>query len=430
MKTLLIRGGHVVDPVLGIDKPADVLVAGDQIAGIGDPGTLGGNATDTLDASGLIVMPGLVDLHVHLREPGMEKAETIVTGTRAAVAGGFTTIACTPDTDPPIDNEASAEFVFLQAQRANLANVFPIGCLTKDRQGEYLAEIGQLAQSGAVAFSDGDRPVANASLFSKAMRYASMFDKAVIQFPLEATLGGVMNAGRNAARLGLAGMPTAAEEIMISRDSILARDSGAHLHVACVSTRGGLEMIRRAKRDGIRVTCSVTPHHMLLTDDLVERYDASAHKVIPPLRTADHLAALLDGLVDGTVDAVTSNHSPIAHEDKAVEFDIAPAGVIGLETTLALLYTHFVKTGKISLSRLVSLLCVSPAAILGLDAKRSLERGSDADLTLFDPSAMWTAEPAAFHSRSRNTAFAGHEMQGRARSVVVMGKLHDCYALI
>ncbi len=426
MKTLLIHGGHVIDPAQDIDRPADLLISDDQIVGVVEPGSVE-QADERLDATGLLVMPGLIDTQVHIREPGHEKSETIHTAARAAIAGGFTTILATPDTEPPIDNEAAAEYVFLQAQRANFANVFPMGCLTKNRAGEELAEIGQLSQAGALAFSDGDRAVSKASLFAKALRYASMFDKPVIEPSVEPSLStGVMHAGFHAIRLGMPGIPEAAEEVLIARDTILARDAGAHVHVACVASRGGTELLRRAKNDGIRVTASVTPHHLTLTDDLVEQYDAAAHKVMPPLRTEEHIEALLAGLADGTIDAITSDHFPQPLEDKVREFDMAPFGVIGLETTLAVLYTHLVVPGRLSMTRLVELLATKPAEIMRLDLKRSLSRGSDADVLLFDPAARWRVDHKAFHSKSRNTPFHGKELQGRPRYAVVMGRVLPC----
>lgn len=429
MKTLLIRGGHVVDPAQNIDRPADVLIADDQIAGVGEPGSFGG-ADQVLDAKNLLVMPGLIDMSVHLREPGLEKAETIITGARAAVAGGFATIICTSDTDPPVDNEASAEYIFLQAQRANLANVYPMGTITKQRKGEFLAEIGQLSKAGTVAFSDADRPVSNAGVFAKALRYCSMFDKPVIQPPIEPSLAsGVMHAGYHAARLGMPGISASAEEVSIARDVILAREANAHLHVAHISTRGSVELIRRAKKDGTKVTCSVTPHHLILTDEIVQQFDANGAKVMPPLRSPEHVEALVQGIVEGTIDVISSNHEPHPAEDTALDFVSAPFGMVGLETAVALIHTHFIVTGRFSRRRLVELMCVKPAEILRLPSKRSLEKGSDADVTIFDPTAKWTVDPDKFHSKSKNTAFAGRELTGRARYTIVMGRLYDTAVL-
>ena len=428
MKTRLIHGGHVVDPAQDIDRRADVVLRGDQIVGVVEPGSFG-DADEMIDATGLVVMPGLIDTQVRVGEPGHERAESILSASRAAVAGGYATILATSDTDPPIDTEAAAEYVFLQAQRASYANVLPIGCITKRREGQELAEIGQLAHAGAVAFGDASRPVANASLFHKALRYASMFDRPVIQSPFEPTLtNGVMHAGYHSIALGMPGIPASGEAVMVARDTLLAKGTGAHVHLATISTLDAVEGVRRAKRDGIDVTCSVTPHHLTLMDEVVGRYDAAAHKVLPPLRSAEHVQALREGLRDGTIDLVTSDHSPHTIEDKQCEFDRAPFGVIGLETTLAVLHTHLVVPGTITMRRLVELLATTPAELARLHTKRSLSRGSDADLTLFDPHATWTVDSSRFQSRSRNTPFEGWTLQGRARYTIVMGRVHDLAA--
>jgi len=427
MRTIRIAGGRIVDPTLQMDRPGEIWIVGDMIAELGEPGAFADRQPDqTVDATNQLVLPGLIDMQVHVKDPGFEKAESISSAARAAVAGGFATIAVTPDSEPPIDNEAAAEYVVLQGERASLATVLPMGCLTKNRAGEEVAEIGQLSRAGAVAFTDADRPVARPGLFRKLLQYASIFDKPVVQMPMEPTLaGGFVHAGHHAIKLGMAGIPASAEEVMIARDTILARETGCSLHVASVSTKNGIELLRRAKNDGVPVTTHVTPHHLTLTDELIGQYDPAAHKMLPPLRSPEHVAALLDGLRDGTIDAVASDHYPVPIEDKGREYDLAPFSVIGLETTLAVLHTRFVLSGQLPMSRLVELLATNPARILRQEKKGSFAAGNDADVTIFDPNATWTVDRNRFASRSRNTPYHGETMHGRATYVLVRGRLHE-----
>lgn len=366
-------------------------------------------------------------MNVHLREPGREEVESIASGARAAVAGGYSTIAAMPDTDPPTDTEAQAEYLLLHSKDAGYANVLPVGTLTVGREGTALSEMGRLAGAGAVAFTDDDHTLTDTSLFRKALMYAAMIGRPVIDHAEDPSLAkGVAHAGFTSVRLGLSGIQAAAEEIAVARALILARDTKARLHFAHVTTSGAVAQIRAAKRQGIAVTAAVTPHHLLLTHDHVATFDASAYKVSPPLRSPDHIKALTAGLMDGTLDCVASDHNPCSLEEKAMEFDRAPFGVIGLETTAALIYTKFVEPDVFDVATMVRVLAVNPADALGLAAKRDLAPETDADITLFDPQAKWTVDRTKFHSKGMNTPFHGWTLTGRARYVVVGGVLYDC----
>lgn len=421
MATMLIRGGRVICPAQNLDGPADILVEGGKIARLG---SLSGLAADTtIDAAGLIVSPGLIDMHVHLREPGYEEEETIASGAAAAVTGGFTSLCCMPNTDPPIDNEASAEFVFLQATRAGLCNVYPIGSITARRAGKELSEIGQLSRGRAVAFSDDGDCVKNADVMRRALQYAKMFDKPIIDHCEDKDLSGagVMHSGYVSMVLGLPGIPAASEEVMVSRDIILAQMTGSQLHVAHVSAAGSVEMIRTAKARGVRVTAEATTHHLTLTDDSVRTFDPD-FKMNPPLRTADDVAALRRGLLDGTIDAIVSDHAPHAVEKKQVEFSYAPFGVIGLESSLGVLSTELVHGGVLGWPQLIRLMTIGPAQVLRLD-KGTLRPGADADITLIDPDKEWVIDVDAFRSKARNCPFRGRKVRGKAVCVIVGGEV-------
>ncbi len=421
MGLLCITQGRVVDPSQGFDGVADVWIEHGAVVAIGPlPGR---RADDTLDAAGRIVAPGLIDMHVHLCEPGREEDETIATGAAAALAGGFTSVACMPNTEPAVDQQAAAEFIALQAQRAGKARVFPIGCVTKGRKGSELAEIGGLVEGGAVAFSDDDAPVASAEMMRRALEYCRMFDKPLLTHAqdLELTRGGVMHEGSESMRLGLRGMPAAAEEFMIHRDLELAQLTGGRLHVLHVTTAVGVELIRRAKDQGVRVTAEVCPHHLALTDVCLRSFD-SHFKMTPPLRTNIDVAALIAGLKDGTIDAIASDHTPLAPEKKLRELDQAPFGVIGLETTLPICVKALIEPGHLTWLQLIEKLTVNPARILGLP-HGSLKPGSIADVTILDPSATWTIDASRFASKSRNTPFDGVEVKGRATAVLVGGEV-------
>ncbi|MBI2921393.1 MAG: dihydroorotase [Planctomycetes bacterium] len=422
MSTLLIRNGRVIDPASGLDGPANVFVRDGKIESVGKATP---KAAEAFDAKGLVVCPGLIDMHVHLREPGKEEEETIASGAAAAVAGGFTSVAAMPNTEPACDSEAQVEFTLLQGRRAGMAHVYPIGAVTRGRKGAELAEIGQMHRGGAVAFSDDGTPVHNAALMRLALEYARMFDRAVIQHSEDPNLFcGCMHEGRVSMELGLEGIPAVCEESMIGRDIMLARMTGGHLHAAHISTRGSAELIRRGKADGVRVTAEVTPHHFTLTDDRIRSYDP-VFKMNPPLREGPDVQAMIDGLRDGTIDAIACDHAPHAPEEKEVEFAEAPFGVIGLETTLALVMTYLVGPGHLTLAQAIEKMTINPAKILRLP-KGTLAPGADADVTIFDPKKKWKVDIHKFRSRSRNCPFHGWELRGKAVKVVVGGRLLDC----
>jgi len=418
MATTLITGGRVICPDQEIDAGLNVLLADSKVMELTGSRP---EADEVIDASGKIVCPGLIDMHVHLREPGMEAEETIASGSAAAVAGGFTSVACMPNTNPTIDNEASAEFVLLQAERAGLANIYPIGSITKGRKGEELSEIGQLSRGGVVAFSDDGFPVSNAEMMLRGLEYANMFGKTVIEHSEDMDLSGngVMNEGALSTTLGLEGIPNASEEVAIARNLILARQAGANLHIAHVSTAGGVELIRTAKRNGTSVTAEATPHHFTLTDECVRTYDP-VYKMNPPLRTQADVDAIREGLRDGTIDVIASDHAPHSTEKKQLEFTAAPFGVIGLESALPVAVTELIG-GVLDWPQFIAKLTWNPARILGID-KGSLRPGSDADITIIDPEVTWTIDVAKFRSRSRNCPFDGKEVRGRAVRTIVGGK--------
>jgi dihydroorotase len=424
MGTLLIRGGRIVDPAQGIDRVDDLLVRDGLIVAVGQAGAQPvGRADETLDAAGLVVTPGLVDMHVHLREPGREEDETIETGTRAAVVGGFTSVACIPNTEPPIDTQAAVEFIHQKAARADNCNVFVVACVSRGREGKELAEIGRLVEAGAVAFSDDGAPVWDAELMRRALEYCRMFDKPILAHEevLELSRGGVMHEGLVSLVLGLPGMPAAAEDVMIGRDIALAEVTGGRLHVMHVSTAGGVALVREAKRRGARVTAEATPHHFTLTDEGLRGFDAN-HKMSPPLRTAADVEAIVDGLVDGTIDCIATDHAPHAREKKMLELDRAPFGILGLETAVGLAVTRLVATGRMGWPRLVEAMSTLPAGILGIN-RGTLRPGAVADVTLIDPDVTWRVDATRLQSRSVNTPFDGWTLRGRAVATIVGGRV-------
>jgi len=418
--TTLIRGGRIIDPGQSIDRVGNLLLRDGRIAGI-DTGTA--VADQVIDASGKIVCPGLIDAHVALREPGNEEDETTETGTAAALAGGFTSIACLPDTKPAIDNRGAAEFVFLMAQRAGNCNVFPLGAVTKGNKGEELAEIGQLVEGGAVALTDGTQPIANAEIMWRALEYARMFDTPVFNMPQvpELVAKGVMHEGFNSTLLGLPGIPSAAENIMVSRDIALAARTEGRLHLMCVSTSVSIDLIRRARERGVAVSCDVTPHHLALTDDALKTFDPN-FKVDPPLRPQGHVNAMIEGLKDGTIDVISADHQPWAVEKKTCELDYAPFGIVGLETLLPICIQTLIEPEHLTWLELLSKLTTGPANLLGLQ-KGTLSPGADADITIIDPDVEWTIDPDQFRSKSSNTPFAGRTVRGRADQVLVGGEV-------
>jgi dihydroorotase len=420
MTTTLIRAGRIIDPSQNIDRVGNLLLRDGCVAGI-DCGT---TAADTvIDAAGKIVSPGLIDLHVSLREPGNEEDETTATGTAAALAGGMTSVACMPDTSPAVDNRGAAEFILLQAERAGHCNVYPLGAVTKNNAGEELAEIGQLVEGGAVAFTDGKSPIASAEIMWRALEYTRMFNCPIFNHPQvpELVAGGVMHEGYYSTLLGFRGMPAVAENIMVGRDIALAERTGGRLHLMCISTSGSVDQIRRAKAKGVQVTAEVAPHYLALTDAELQTFDSN-FKVDPPLRSQDHVDALVAGLKDGTIDVICSDHQPYSEEKKARELDLVPFGIVGLETLLPLCIKTLIDTHQLSWPELIAKLTVGPAKILGIP-KGTLRDGADADVTIIDPEVRWTIDPARFRSKSRNTPFAGWDVRGRAQMVIVGGKI-------
>ena len=419
-QTLLLHGGRVVDPSQGIDRIDDVLVRDGLVVAIGPAET---GADEMIDATGLIVAPGLVDMHVHLREPGREEDETIETGTRAAIAGGFTSVACIPNTEPPVDTQATVEFIHQKAMRADTCNVFVVGCVSRNREGKELADIGQLVEAGAVAFSDDGAPVYDAELMRRALEYCCMFDKPILAHEevLELSRGGVMNEGIVSLLLGLAGMPAAAEDVMIGRDTALAESTGGRLHVMHVSTAGGVDLVRMAKARGVRVTAEACPHHFTLTDEALRGFDSN-YKMSPPLRTAADVEAIIAGIVDGTIDCIATDHAPHAPEKKMLELDRAPFGIMGLETAVGLSVTRLVATGRIGWPRLIEAMSTLPARILGIN-RGTLRPGSVADITLIDPECAWQVDVKSFCSKSVNSPFDRWTLRGRAVATIVAGRV-------
>ena len=422
IRPILLRGGRVVDPAQGIDRVSSVMLTGGTVGEIADRITPPDDAI-ILECDGAIVSPGMIDVHCHLREPGREDVETVATGARAALAGGFTAVCAMPNTEPVTDNQAAVGFIVRQAQRANGARVYPIGAISVGQRGEALAEFGEMVGAGAVAVSDDGRPVVSAHLMRTALEYARTFNIPVVDHCEEPTLarGGAMNEGIVSARLGLKGIPSEAEEIMVIRDILLARRTGGHVHIAHASTKGSVELIRWGKERGIRVTAEVCPHHLALTEDAVEGYNTNA-KMNPPLRTADDVAALREAVRDGTIDIICTDHAPHHYDEKEREFADAPNGIVGLETALGVVMTSLVASGIIDYPLLVERMAAAPARIFGLPGG-SLRTGEPADVTVIDPERRWIVDPSAFLSKGRNTPWAGRELQGAARYTIVGGRL-------
>ncbi|MEX0678984.1 MAG: dihydroorotase [Pirellulales bacterium] len=419
-RPILLEGGRVIDPSQGLDRTMNLLIEGGRIAAYD---TIASGPLEVIDAAGKIVAPGLIDMHVHLREPGREEDETILTGGSAAVAGGFTSIACMPNTEPPIDTQASVEFIQHQAARADRCNVFVVACVSKNREGKELAELGQLVQAGAVAFSDDGAPVYDAELMRRAIEYCQMFDKPILNHAevRELTQDGVMHEGLVSMILGLPGMPAVAEDVMTARDIALAEATGGRIHIMHVSSGGSIELIRRAKARGVRVTTEVCPHHFTLTDESLRSFDSN-FKMSPPLRGQEHVDACIAGLVDGTIDVICTDHAPHAREKKMRELDQAPFGIVGLETALGLVVTRLIEPGHLDWPSALAKMTINPARILGIN-KGTLAIGADADVTVIDPDVRWTVDPTRFRSKSTNTPFTGWKLQGRADTVIVSGRV-------
>lgn len=428
MSSILIQNAQLLDPSESIDiANGAVAVRDGRIAYVGDSAEAAareaGPGAAVYDAGGNLVTPGLVDIHVHLREPGNEAEETIASGAMAAVAGGFTSVACMPNTEPAIDSESAVTFTLREARRAGLANVFPVGCVTAGRKGAELAEMAQMARGGAVAYSDDGSAVPTAGLLRRALAYATMLGKPILEHCEDKSLlgGGVMDEGYMSTALGLSGIPDECEEIVVARDVAIARLTGGHIHIQHVSTANSVEIIRRAKQGGIRVTAEVTPHHLSLTSDCLKDYDP-VYKVAPPLRTSVDVEACRRGLKDGTIDVIASDHAPHQEEEKELEFAFAPFGMIGLETTVGVLSTALVHGGGFTWAELVPMLTSRPSDILQLGRGR-LRVGLPGDVTVIDPELRWVVDPEAFYSRSRNCPFKGWELRGRAVATIVGGRL-------
>jgi dihydroorotase len=426
---LVIKGGHVIDPALGFGADAHVFIKDGLIADIaGDSPKVrkriaGLDKNRVVDAKGKLVVPGLIDMHVHLREPGREDEETVETGCRAAAAGGFTSVCCMPNTTPRIDNQETVKFVQDRAKNAD-ARVYVVGAITKNIEGRELSEIGDLVKMGAVAITDDGHYVQNPEIMRRALEYAKMFDVPVMQHAEDELLsdGAVMNESFQSTRLGLKGAPAVAEEIAVLRDIALCRMTGARLHFQHVSTCGAVEAIRKAKQEGVRVTAEATPHHLVLTDEEIGKRFNTNLRVNPPLRSAKDRAAVIEGLVDGTIDCIASDHAPHSEEEKDCEFDKAPSGMIGLETTLGLIKTYIIDKGYLSWADAIRKMTVNPARILNLPGG-SLATGAPADITIIDPEKQWTVKGDRFLSRSKNSAFIGFKLSGRVFKTILGGRI-------
>jgi len=425
---LLIRGGHIIDPSQGIDQIGDLLIAEGKIVQIG--GTAIPGEAKNFDATGLVVCPGFIDLHCHLREPGFEDKETIATGTKAAAIGGFATVCCMANTEPPLDAPAAINWLKQKASRDSLVGVLPIGCITKGRKGEELNDMAGLAEAGVVAFSDDGNPVASSQLMRRAMEYSQDLGLPVIDHCEDKTLSdnGIINEGRVSAKLGLKGIPAAAEEAMVARDLILAKLTKARLHIAHASTKGSVELIRRAKEEGIPVTAEVTPHHLTLTEERImgkasnEPFDTNA-KVNPPLRTKEDIQALIEGLKDGVIDAIATDHAPHTLADKNCGLELAAFGISGFETAFGCLM-GLVHQGEISLTLLLSKLTCEPAKVIGRNGELgTLKAGTPANITILDPDRKWVVNSSSFASKGKNTPYDGYKFRGKVMATISRGKL-------
>jgi dihydroorotase len=420
-QAILILNGRFIDPAQGIDGKFDIAVAGGKIAWVGQ-GQPPKDDYDVIDAAGLVVAPGFIDLHTHLRQPGFEEKESIATGTLAAARGGFTTVCAMPNTNPAVDNRVIVDYVNYASDDA-VVKVLPIGCISKGRKGESLAELGEMAEAGVIGFSDDGSSVPNARLLKQAMEYAAGLGLPIIEHCEDSSLaeGGQVNEGIVATRLGIAGIPNAAEDIVVGRDIALAKLTGARLHLCHISTQGAVELIRIAKTDGVKVTAEVTPHHLTLTEELCLGYDTNA-KVNPPLRTPADIDALIVGLLDGTIDAVATDHAPHTENDKRCEFALAPFGISGLETALGSLL-KLVHGGRVPLKLIIEKLTAAPARIIGNAAAGNLKADSSADIVIFDPDAEWVVDTSKFASKGRNTPLKGEKLKGKVLATICRGKI-------
>lgn len=420
---ILIKGGRVIDPANGIDKVADIFVDKGIISEVGENLDLDGIEMEVIDAVGKVVVPGLVDMHCHLREPGYEYKEDIESGTKAAAAGGITSVACMPNTKPVTDNAEVISYIKQRAEEAGYANVYPIGAISKGLEGRELAEIGEMRFAGAVAISDDGRPVVESGLMRRAMEYSKMFDIKVISHCEDLGLAndGYMNEGPVATAMGLKGISRAAEEVMVARDVIIAESVGAPVHIAHVSTRGSVEIVRQAKKRGVEVTCETCPHYFTLTDKACEGFNTNA-KMNPPLRTDDDVEAIKEGLKDGTIDCIVTDHAPHHIDEKKCEFANAMNGIVGFETSLGLGLKFLVEPGVLTLSELIEKMSLNPSRILGI-SKGTLGAGKIADITIFDLNKSWTVDISKFNSKSKNSPYDGFELLGKPEYVIVNGNI-------
>ena len=425
---IIIKNGHVIDPKNNISAVMDVIIQDGVIVAVGEPADgeaikIDKKNAKIIDAKGMYVVPGLIDAHCHLRDPGFEYKEDIETGTRSAAKGGFTSVACMPNTSPVIDNKTVIAYIKDKAAKDGYVHVFPIGAITKGLQGEQLAEIGDMKFAGAVAISDDGKPVQSAGLMKKALLYSSMFDITVISHCEDMTLveEGVMNEGYNATMMGLKGIPAAAEETMLARELILSEYTGVPVHIAHVSTKLGVQLIREAKARGVKVTCETCPHYFSLTDDACKDFNTLA-KVNPPLRREDDVEAIIAGLADGTIDMIATDHAPHHVDEKNLEFGYAANGMVGFETALPLALTYLYHTGRMSLEDIVAKMTVNPANMLKL-AKGSLSVGKAADVTVFDPNEEYTIDISKFESKSKNSPYNGYAVKGAVKYTIVDGKI-------
>lgn len=418
---LLIKRARLIDPANNLDGLLDILIEDGKIAAVAE--NLMSADAQLVDASGKILCPGFIDMHVHLREPGFEYKEDIASGSRAAAAGGFTTICAMPNTDPPVDNSVTASFIVERAKKLGIVNVLPIGTITKKQAGQELSAIAELIEAGCVAISDDGKPVARADIMRNALEYAKMFNLPVLSHceDIDLARGGLMHEGYFSTIYGLHGIPAAAEELMVAREIILAELTAAHVHICHASTRGSMDLIRKARAQGIKVSCEVTPHHLTLSDEVVGSYDTDT-KVNPPLRSSEHIEALRAALQDGTVDCIATDHAPHHFESKDCEYELASFGISGLETAVAVIMDQLVKPGALGINQMVSLFATGPARVLGID-KGSLALGQTADITIIDPQATKKVNPNNFYSKGRNTPYKNMELTGWPWMTIVNGNV-------
>ncbi len=419
---ILLKEGHIVDPANKLDLTLDILIKDDKIAKVGK--SLRANGAKIIDCKGKFVLPGLIDMHAHLRQPGREDEETFLTGSKAALKGGFTSVLCMANTNPPVDNKGVVEYIYAESKKIGLINIYAVGAVTKNLEGKELTEIGQIFEAGAKALSDDGRPIMNAQLLRCALEYARMFNLLIISHceDLNLSKDGVMNEGFVSTKLGLKGIPGSSEVVMVMRDLELAELTGALVHIAHVTTWQAVELIRQAKAKGIKVTCETCPHYFTLTEEAVLGFDTNA-KVNPPLRTREDVEAIKRGLSDGAIDVIATDHAPHSEEEKDVEFDSASFGMIGLETALSLAFAELIAKDKLNWKQLVERMSANPAKILGLNNKGSLRIGADADVVVFDPKASWDVGAKQLESKSKNTPFLGKKLNGVVTLAIVSGKI-------